>query len=324
MAIWVVAASTLISMGSTFIALYLLIPSLKEASITGTDLHKPGRPQVPEMGGLGIVIGVSTGILLVLSLNAFLGVPLKAVEMLGVFSTVLTVALIGLFDDLFDITQTLKAISPVIAATPLVAINVGTQVMKIPFVGTIELGLIYPLVLIPFGITGAANAVNMLAGFNGMEVGVGLVAIMSLSVVALVMESSTAFILLTIAAGALVSTLFFNFYPAKVLVGDVGTLSIGAIIASAVIVGNFEVAGLIIIAPHFLDFLFKVFHGFPSRGWGGKLGEEDDKLRCEDGVVSLPQFIMKMTGGITERNLTLSIMVLEAVAGVFAVAFYTV
>lgn len=324
MTIWVIATSALVAVSSTFIALHLLIPSLKEASITGADLHKLGRPQVPEMGGLGIVIGVSTGILLMLSVNAFLGVPLKVVEVLSVFSTVLTVALIGVFDDLFDIAQTLKAISPILAATPLVAINVGTDLMGIPFVGVIEFGLLYPLVLIPFGVTGAANAFNMLAGFNGMEVGVGLVATLSLSVVAFYMNSMTAFILLIIAAGALLSTLYFNFYPAKVLVGDVGTLTIGATVASAVIIGNFEVAGLIIVAPHFLDFVFKAAHGFPSEEWKGEIGEDNNKLRCTNGVVSLPNFILKITGGISERALTLTVMGLEAIAGMFAIAFYVV
>ncbi len=322
MPLWALILSSLISLGATTITLHRIIPSLRQANITGRDLNKTGSPAVPEMGGLGTIAGVSTGFVLILSLNAFLGVPLRALEVLGIFSTVLTVALIGVFDDLFDISQSVKAITPVLAAAPLVSINVGVQSMRIPFAGTIELGLIYPLLLIPIGVTGAANAFNMLAGFNGMEVGVGLVAVGSLAVVAWVMGSGTALIILLIVVGALLATLYFNFYPAKVLVGDVGTLTIGAIVASAVIIGNFEVAGLILIAPHFLDFLFKAFHGFPSEGWGGEIREEDNKLRCANGALSLPQFIMKITGGVTERNLTLTIMALEAVAGIFAVAFY--
>jgi UDP-N-acetylglucosamine--dolichyl-phosphate N-acetylglucosaminephosphotransferase len=109
----------------------------------------------------------------------------------------------------------------------------------------------------------AANAVNMLAGFNGMETGMGLVAMGALAVIAAYLHETTALILLLSGAGALLGVLFFNWYPAKILVGDVGTLSIGALIATAVIVGNFETAGVIVIIPYAVDFLFKAAHGFP-------------------------------------------------------------
>jgi len=54
---------------------------------------------------------------------------------------------------------------------PLVAIKVGKSFLKLPIFGHIEVGLFYPLLLVPLGVTGAANAVNMLAGFNGLEAG---------------------------------------------------------------------------------------------------------------------------------------------------------
>ncbi|MFB6215121.1 MAG: glycosyl transferase family 4, partial [Candidatus Bipolaricaulia bacterium] len=100
------------------------------------------------------------------------------------------------FDDLLDIPQTVKSISPLFAALPLVAIRAGATSLKIPVFGYVEFGIIYPLLLVPLGVTGAANAVNMLAGFNGMELGVGLVAFVSLGVVAWVAGSHTALIIL--------------------------------------------------------------------------------------------------------------------------------
>lgn len=71
-----------------------------------------------------------------------------------------------------------------------------------------------------------ANAVNMLAGFNGLEAGMGLVAVGSLAVIAYLIGETTAFILSIIMLGALLATLYFNWFPAKVLIGDVGTLTI--------------------------------------------------------------------------------------------------
>lgn len=87
--------------------------------------------------------------------------------------------------------------------------------------------------------------------------------------------------------------------------GDVGTLSIGAIIATAVIVGNFETAGAIVIIPYGIDLLFKAANGFPK-----SFGElKGDKLCCPaGGPVGLGQWIMKLTGGIHERTLVLILM----------------
>jgi len=149
---------------------------------------------------------------------------------------------------------------------------------------------------VPLGITGAANAVNILAGFNGLEVGMGMVAVGSLAVIAYLIGQTTALIILMAALGALVATLHYNWYPARILVGDVGTLSIGAVIACAVIVGNYETAGVIIIIPYVVDFLIKARNRFPYSFGICREG----KLYCPDsGPVGLAQLIMKVCGGIS-------------------------
>lgn len=216
----------------------------------------------------------------------------------------------------------MKALLPVFAALPLMAVRAGHTWIRIPFVGTLNFWIFYPLVLVPVGVTVAANAVNMLAGFNGLEVGLGIVAMGSLSIIAASLHETTALILLLSGLGALMGIIYYNWYPAKILVGDVGTLSIGAIIATAVIVGNFETAGVIVLVPYAVDFLFKAVHRFPTTGWGGEL-REDGKLHCPaHGPVSLCQAIMKVTRGIHERTLVLVLMGIEAVFGVIAIAMY--
>jgi len=144
------------------------------------------------------------------------------------------------------------------------------------------------------------------------------VAMTSLAAVAYLTDETAAFLILISAIGALLATLYFNWYPARVFIGDVGTLSIGAIIASAVIIGDFEMAGVIIIIPYLLDFIIKARNRFPSKGWGGIY--RDGKLYCpESGPVGLGQLILKITGGTSERNLTLILMGLEAICGGIAV-----
>lgn len=298
----------------------MTIPLLRRSGIVGKDRHKPGEPEVPEMGGLLLITGFTAGVLLAIAFNAFLNrfLTVDLTVLLAVLSVVLIAAIIGIIDDFLGLRQIIKAIMPLFIALPLVALGVGDTTMNFGHFGQVDFGIIYFLVFIPLGVTGAANAANMLAGFNGEETGVGIVALSSLAVIAYRLDETTAFMILIAALGALLATLFYNWYPAKVFIGNVGTLSIGAIMASAVIIGNFEVAGIIIIIPYIMEFLIKAKNRFPSTDWW--LTYRDGKLVCpETGPKGLGQLIAKVTGGMKERNITLSLMGLEAVCGAFAI-----
>lgn len=311
----------LVSFIASFVGFPIVIPRLKRAGIVGKNMNSEKQEEIPEMGGLIIAAGFGAGMVFAIFLRTFfdLFLSVSLTSILAVLSTVLIVVIIGVFDDLISMRQWIKALIPVFAALPLMALKEGYSMMRIPLVGLIDFGIFYPLVLVPLGITGAANAVNMLAGFNGLEVGMGVVAVGALAIIAYLIGQTTALIILLAALGALIATLYYNWYPAKVLVGDVGTLSIGAVIACAVIVGNYETAGVILIIPYVVDFLIKAKNRFPYSFGVYREG----KLYCPDnGPVGLCQLIMKVWGGISERNLVLVLMGIEAVFGVIAILLY--
>ena len=306
------------------VTIYVCIPQLVRARIVGRDIQKRSHPEVPEMGGLAIVLGFAGGILMAVGMLTFLRLipTTNLTALLGSLATVLMAGLIGILDDLLDLHQGIKAALPILAAVPLMAIRAGDTRMVVPFLGAVEFWILYPLLVIPSAVAVFANAVNMLAGFNGLEAGLGIVAIGSLSVIAWQLGETTALILLLSGLGALMGILPFNWYPARVFVGDVGALTIGAIIAAAVVIGDFEVAGLILLVPYGIDFLFKAVHRFPSNGWGGEL-RTDGKLHCPPhGPVGLCQFVMKVTDGIHERSLVLLLMGVEAILGLGAILLY--
>ena len=306
----------------SFIGFLIMIPRFKEAGIIGKNRNSLDQEEIAEMGGLVIVAGYSGGIIFIIFMKTFLDlfISISLTSILAAFSTIAIVALIGIFDDLISIKQGIKAFMPVFAALPLIAIKEGFTVMKVPFIGFVDFGLFYHIVLIPLGITGAANAVNMLAGFNGLEVGMGIVAIGSLSIIAYLIGETTAFLLSIVMLGSLFATLYYNWYPAKILIGDVGTLTIGAVIASIVIIGNYETAGVILIIPYIIDFIIKAKNHFPYSFGVYRNG----KLYCPDsGPVGLGQLIMKVSGGISERNLVLVLMGIEVVFGVIAIIIYS-
>ncbi len=308
---------------STFIGIPLIIPRLKKAGITGKNMNSEKQEEIPEMGGLVIVAGFCVGIILIIFIKIFLKLlpNVYLVEILATLSTVLIVALIGIFDDLISMAQIVKALLPVFAALPLIAIEISDTIMNIPFLGKVNFGIWYPLVLVPLGVTGAANGFNMLAGFNGLEVGLGIVCMVTVSIIAVIVKSMTALAISISCLGALTAAIYYNWYPAKILIGDIGTLFMGAVLAVCVMVGNFETAGAILIIPFIIDFFIKATNGFPSKGWWGIYKE--GKLYCPEGkIVSLPQLIMKISGGIKEPHLVMALIGIEAVFGILAILVY--
>jgi len=229
----------------TFLALIALILSLvltgyvrelmRKAGIVGRDIHKLEMPEVPEMGGIAIVMTVGV-----------LGALVKP-EALPVF---LLFGLVGIIDDLTALRQSHKVILSLLVSIPVAFLDVGRSVDLFGY--NLNLGILYPVFAVLF-ITGSANLVNMLAGFNGLEVGTSAIALGFLAL----MTDGTARGLALIGLGASLGFLWWNKYPARVFPGDTGTLSLGALIGLVGILGKVEVYTAILLIPHFLDFMIK-------------------------------------------------------------------
>jgi len=302
-------------------ALFLdkLIPRLESIGMTGKDENKPGTPEVAEMGGIAIVAGFSAAVLLVISLYAALP-QFNLVLLLAAIITIHTIGFIGIADDLFNLPQWFKALLPLAAAIPLVVVNAaGSTAITIPFLGPVEFGIVYTVLLIPLAIAVCSNLTNMLAGFNGLEGGMGAVMFATLSVLALAQGRTEMFVLSISMLGALLGFLLFNRFPAKVFPGDVGTFSIGVALATAVIIGNLESAGVILMMPYIADFFIKAKNRFPHTHQemkGNKLYPKDGKVK---GLVHL---VMKAFGGITEKGLVTFFIAVELVLAIIAMILF--
>lgn len=315
-------AIAVVSFLTTYVLSHFLVPRLKRFGITGKDVNKPDKPEVGEMGGIAIVAGISAGLLLAIFFNSFNSLTFNLVFILGAIIAIHSVSFMGMADDLLDIPQWLKALLPLFAAIPLVAVKAaGSTTMAIPFIGIIDFGIFYILLLIPLGVAVASNLTNMLAGFNGLEAGMGIVMFSVLSVVAVVNGSVEMALISLAMLGALLAFMKFNWFPAKVFPGDVGNLTIGAALASAVIIGNLESAGAILMIPFVIDFFIKAYNRFPSSNWWGT--NIDGKLFApEDRIRGFAQLVMKKFNGITERNLVLFFIGLEVVFGIIVLFLF--
>lgn len=312
----------LCSAGITSLAVPLLIRKLLASQMVGNDVNKEGRPPVAEMGGLGIVMGATGALLFAIALRTFLGYEFSLIEVLAAMLTMTIISLIGTYDDLFDMRQDIKAILPMVAALPLVAVSAaGSTAFSIPFVGTVDFGFFYIFLLIPLGVTVASNLTNMFAGFNGMEAGMGAVIFAATAILAFMNGSVEMALISAAMLGALLAFLRFNWYPARIFTGDIGNLLIGAALASAVIIGNLESAGAILVIPYVVDFFIKARNRFPSTKWWGEL--KGGKLYPLDGRVrGLAQLVMKLSNGISEQRLVLVFIAAEGFCALIVIFLY--
>ena len=141
------------------------------------------------------------------------------------------------------------------------------------------MGAIYPLILIPIGIVGAVTTFNILAGYNGLEAGQGILIIGALSVVAFFTGSSWLTLIGICMVVSLAAFLFFNKFPAEVFPGDVLTYSIGALIAIFAILGNFEKIAIFFFIPYIAETFLKL---------RGKLKKQSFGLPQKDGSLEMP------------------------------------
>ncbi len=313
----------LLSFVTTFIVTKFLIRQVPKTNFVGIDLHKKEKPKIPELGGISIVSGVVTSILFLIAVNSFATLKLifneelNVIYILAVLGVILMTALVGLIDDILGLRQRYKFLLPFLIALPLMAVKV-TALHKFSIFGIEISPWIYELILIPIGICAATNLTNTFAGFNGLEAGVGAVASFFLILIGIQINNGYVIFLSTILLSSLLAFLFFNWYPSKIFPNDVGTLLIGAMISSIVILGGIEIKGVILLLPHIIDFLFfKLPNKLPSRGWHGEL--INGKLYCKGKPVHFAQFIMKVFNGIEERNLTLFFIGLEVIFGIIAI-----
>ena len=306
----------------TYILLYFLIPRLFRFRLVGKDVNKANKPEVAEMGGIGIIAGLTAGVLLAVFLNTFFSFNFNLLYVLAALITIHSVAFIGIVDDIIDLPQRVKALLPLVAAVPLVAISAaGSSFITLPFIGNVEFGLLYLFVLVPIAIAVSSNLTNMLAGFNGLEAGMGIVIFSAASLLAFNRGGIEMLVLFLPMLGALIAFFLFNKYPSKVFPGDIGNLSIGAVLAAGVIIGNFEAAGALLLLPYVVDFFIKLANRFPSRDWWGEY--RDGKLYPLGGKVrGFAQLIMKIRNGISEKQLVMTLILIQAVVAVIVLAIF--
>lgn len=250
----------------TLIGTRFLISYLYGAGIIAEDRNKKEKVILASSGGLALAMGIIVGILAYTFGGSFVFSPILDIsQLLAVALSIIMIALVGFLDDInvkgkrvkstdmMDIREGLKQwqkpLLTILGALPMMAINAGTGTVEMPFIGLLNLGIIYPLIVLPLAIIFVSNSVNLLGGFDGLQPGMALVASIGLFLYSLFYGNYIGLFLSSLLLASLLAFIPFNIYKARIIPGDSFTYAVGATLVAIMAMGNAEAFGLILFIP---------------------------------------------------------------------------
>ena len=190
----------------------------------GRKEHSGG---VPRLGGLAILAGLVLGGGTVAAvLWPSHGQAVARSELAGMVLATAIVFLTGLVEDVLGIGALKRFVAELMAAAVMVALGWHFSVLGLPGGITLQLGFWGKLVSVVW-IVGVTNAINLLDGLDGLASGVVAIIAGTLAVLSLRQENVFSVVLLAAMAGACLGFLRHNWAPARVFMGDAGSLSLG-------------------------------------------------------------------------------------------------
>ena len=272
------------SLGATLVA----TPLIKRFAVRTGAIDRPSDRKVhpkptPTLGGIAIYIGVLVGMGVSRVLPFFSRLHHSSSEPVAALLAGLVIMLIGVYDDVRGTSAGVKGAGQILAAGILVLLGVQLLYFWFPGQGILSLGSDVAVPLTVLWVVAMMNAVNLIDGLDGLAA--GTVAIAAIAFFAYVHHTpggnffggaSTAELLSAIVAGACIGFLPWNFNPARIFMGDSGSMLLGLLLAVATISGVGRTATtpsggdlvgfaipilipVIVLALPFLDVLFAIF-----------------------------------------------------------------
>lgn len=234
---------------STFlIALFatmLLTPVVKNFASKFKIVDQPNERKVhkeptPRLGGAAIYLGFTAAMVIAVILANAFNVHIKYLQILGIFISATIIFILGVIDDVRGLKSLTKLIWQLIASAIVIFFGVEINFISNPLNGVLPL---IPYISIPLTLiwlTGVTNAINLIDGLDGLAAGVTAISASTLFIVAVRTHEIGAAIILISIAGASIGFLKYNFFPAKIFLGDSGSYLLGFLLAVASIMGVFK------------------------------------------------------------------------------------
>ncbi|MBB5324233.1 UDP-GlcNAc:undecaprenyl-phosphate GlcNAc-1-phosphate transferase [Anoxybacillus tepidamans] len=295
---------------ASFLTVIVVTPLVIKFAIKIGAIDKPNERKVhtrimPRLGGLAIFIGVIVGY--------FVG-GVYHEQVTGITVGAILIVLIGMLDDLYELSPKVKFLGQLVVAGLVVASGLKVELLTIPFIGKFDVGLwSYPITV--FWIVGITNAINLIDGLDGLSAGISAIGVATIAVLAGMADKVLIFTLSLIILGSIIGFLFYNFHPAKIFMGDTGALFLGYAISVLSLLGLYKsvtlfsfVVPVIILGVPIFDTTFAIIRRIVNK----KPISAPDKSHLHHRLLAL---------GFSHRNTVLLIYCFGIMFGVSAILF---
>ncbi|MCA1727621.1 MAG: undecaprenyl/decaprenyl-phosphate alpha-N-acetylglucosaminyl 1-phosphate transferase [Actinobacteria bacterium] len=277
----------LLVFGAAAVSAAVATPVVRRISVRFGAIDHPSDRKVhpkptPTLGGVAILFAFLAAMAVAYAIPAFREHVFRTTsEPIGVILAALVIVAVGMYDDLRPASAPVKLAGQILAAGVMILAGIQLIFFWFPNLGVIVLGPDLGVPLTVLWVLAMINAVNLIDGLDGLAAGVVVIATAGFFAFTFLTEQangappSAASMLSAIAAGAALGFLPHNFHPAKIFMGDSGSMLLGVILAGATISGvgksvqaptETELAALavpvivplLVLAVPFIDVVFAV------------------------------------------------------------------
>ena len=290
--------------------------AFRTGALDAPDARKVHKKPIPRIGGLAIYGAFMISMLLLLETSE---IPEEMAQGgIGLFVGGALIVALGLWDDYVSLPPKVKLFGQIVCAWAAVAFGV-----RIDFITSFsgEIMYLYDYVTIPltiFWMVGVTNTVNLIDGLDGLAAGVAAIASLTICLVALRMDILVVAVLTAALGGAAFGFLFYNFNPAKIFMGDTGSMFLGFMLSGISIVGVMKSAAMVALVVPVLALglpIMDTTFAIVRRWMAGAPIMKPDKGHLHHRLLNL---------GFSQRQAVLLMYVISAVLGSAAIVLTAV
>lgn len=213
------------------------------------DARKVHSRIMPRLGGLAIYLAFTLAVLLLEPMSE---------KVIGLLVGGTIMMFVGFVDDIKSISPRIKLLGQIVAASVLVAFDVKVDFVTNPFGPLIYLDY-FGIPLTVLWVVGVTNAVNLVDGLDGLAGGLASIAAMTIGVIAWHEGQMIAVLPAVALCAGIIGFLKYNFHPAKIFMGDSGSLFLGFMLAGLSVIGLTKGAAVISVFVPVLIFGIPIF-----------------------------------------------------------------
>lgn len=268
-AVWI---KVMLAILIAFVVSFALTPVVKILAQKVGAMDVPGEARrvhdhpIPRMGGLAIFLGFIVSMLLFVDITQ---------EVRGILLGAIIIVITGVIDDIISLRAWTKFLIQILSAVIAVLHGVVINVVSNPNVFSSQEAIVLGWLAIPLTvlwIVGITNSVNLIDGLDGLAVGVSTISCVTILVVALLVSEPNVALIVAALAGACIGFMPYNLNPARIFMGDTGSLLLGYVLATVSVLGLFKfyaivtfVVPVLALAVPLSDTLFafcrRILHG---------------------------------------------------------------